>query len=269
MHNGDAMIDQQHEQPQSPVAAAAASTTAASSLSSCPAASQARLDANRRNAQSSTGPRTEEGKSRSALNATGSGWFARDLRVIEGQEELYLHFEQAWRDEMQPEGLSELEAFHDYVRAVWHKREIVAAQNEAIDAVAASGANPFNDPALARQLDRLHRYEREFEARAVRHSRELRRLQAERRAAAGDSQKRTQPPAAAAGVPQPPPGIPASVLRTLYVMEIETNHWNAQVRARKAGIDTTASVFDMPAVDDGSPREEPAPAAAAAVTGCD
>ena len=39
--------------------------------------SQARLEANRRNAKKSTGPRTEEGKRRSSLNAITHGMTAR------------------------------------------------------------------------------------------------------------------------------------------------------------------------------------------------
>jgi len=45
--------------------------------------SQARLDANRKNARRSTGPRTEEGKQASSKNDTRHGFFARLLPVEE------------------------------------------------------------------------------------------------------------------------------------------------------------------------------------------
>jgi len=45
--------------------------------------SQARIDANRHNAQLSTGPRTEEGKQASSRNATKHGFFARLLPIEE------------------------------------------------------------------------------------------------------------------------------------------------------------------------------------------
>lgn len=185
----------------------------------------------------------------SSNRTTPSGWFTRDLRVAEGQEELYLEFEQAWRTEIQPQGLLELEAFADFVRASWHKREVVAAQNEAI----ASSPSAFSngDAEFARQLDRLHRYERDFERRAAAHLRELRRLQSERALrAASQNEANYPPPPMAKPVPQkrsqsgrgvPPAGIPESVLCTLYTMQIETDHWNAQCRAIKAGILATPS----------------------------
>lgn len=136
----------------------------------------ARADANRRNAQHATGPRTEAGQARSSQNAVRSGWFARDLRVTDGQVQLYLEFEEAWLDELAPQGLLELEAFSDFLRAAWHKREVIDARNR----FTASFAAALLDGEAARQLDRLHRYQRDFERRANQALRELRRLQTER-----------------------------------------------------------------------------------------
>ena len=187
-----------------------------------------RADANRRIAQHSTGPRTEAGKARSSQNATRSGWFSRDLRVAEDKIELYLEFEEAWTNELEPHGLLELEAFSDFLRAAWHKREVIDAQNE----LTASSSAAFLDDALAKKLDRLHRYLRDFERRANQALRELRRLQTERAAA---EQKQTQPP------PPPQLDIPADLRLNLHIMEVETNHWNALLRARKAGLQTGAA----------------------------
>jgi hypothetical protein len=142
--------------------------------------SGARTDANRRNAALSTGPRTESGKARSAQNAVRSGWFSQRLQVAEGAGQLYLEFEQAWVRELAPEGLLELEAFNDFLRASWHKREVIEAQSQ----LAPSSPAAFLDEALARRLDRLHRYERDFERRANRALRELRRLRSVREPAA-------------------------------------------------------------------------------------
>ena len=192
--------------------------------------SSPRADANRRNAQLSTGPRTEDGKARSSQNAVRTGWFSRQLRLAEGQEQIYLDFENAWLDELQPSGLLELEFFHDFARASWHKREIIAAQNEAT----ASSAAAFLDESLAKALDRLHRYERNFERRAAVALRELRRLQTERARSIAPPKERSQRSSGHRATP--PPGLPDSVLRTLYTMEIETSHWNALLRAHKAGL---------------------------------
>lgn len=184
----------------------------------------ARTEANRRNAQFSTGPRTVEGKARSSQNARAAGWFARELR-LEGDEaaEAFSAFLEAWRTELQPQGLVELEAFDDFVRAAWHRREIVAAQNEAT----ASSPAAFLDDTLAKTLDRLHRYERDFERRAARHLATLRCLQSQRCPPEPPPQKQTQADAALTGLPAP-------VLQQLRILAIEASHWRAQLRAQRA-----------------------------------
>jgi len=164
----------------------------------------------------STGPKTPEGKACSSQNARKSGWFSQDLRVAENQQLAYAEFDAAWREELAPESLAENELFADFLRAAWHKREIVAAQNELT--ASAAGAAAFLNDAIARQLHRLHRYERDFERRAARHLAALRRLQAERAPAAT------------------PAGLSGETARQLYIMERETKHINAMLRACKAGI---------------------------------
>lgn len=205
--------------------------------------SDARVDANRRNAQLSTGPRSDAGKARSSQNAARSGWFSRDLRVAEGKEQLYIEFEESWHRELSPEGLLELEAFTDFIRAAWHKREVIEAQNE----VNVSSPSAFLDEAGRRQFDRLHRYERDFERRAKRAVAELRRLQTERALRARLSAQANPggtalPPLAGAKIliqkqtQAPPLNLPEDLRLHLHIMEIETNHWKALLRARKAGL---------------------------------
>lgn len=140
--------------------------------------SQLQVDANRRNALRSTGPRSAEGKARSSMNRLRSGWFARDLRVRPGDEERYLAFEAAWREALRPGGDDglELAAFLKFVRACWHKREVVAAQNES------SAALPevFLDREARREQTRLLTVERRFELQAKRALAALRRQRSER-----------------------------------------------------------------------------------------
>lgn len=205
-----------------------------------PSQQSSRADVNRQNAQHSTGPRTDAGKARSSQNATRSGWFTRDLRVAEEKIELYLRFEESWLHEIQPEGLFELEAFSDFLRASWHKREVIEARNQ----LAPAGASFLDDDReIARKFDRLHRYERDFERRAARALRELRRLQTERAAksnpaapaaGAGDTeaQAAAEPPLADAKVllqkrteaarrRSVPFTLAGDLCRDLYTMEIE------------------------------------------------
>src|SRR6516164_4834001 len=54
-------------------------------ITAAPATSQKRIDANRRNAQKSTGPRTPEGKSRSRFNGLKHGLTAK-VPVIPGED---------------------------------------------------------------------------------------------------------------------------------------------------------------------------------------
>ncbi len=170
--------------------------------------------------QTSTGPRTPAGKAASSQNARKSGWFARDLRLAGSQQSAYVEFEAAWREELAPATLAEDELFSDFVRAAWHKREIVAAQNE----LTVSAHAAFLDEALAKQLDRLHRYERDFERRAARHLATLRRLQAER---IREPQKRT---------PSPPESLSAEDQAQLYSLSVRSQFFNAMVRACRAGL---------------------------------
>src|SRR5438034_3302018 len=50
-------------------------------------ATEAQIEANRRNAQKSTGPRSEEGKEKSSRNATRFGLFTRQLLLPHEKEE--------------------------------------------------------------------------------------------------------------------------------------------------------------------------------------
>lgn len=68
---------------------------------------EAKLEANRENAQRSTGPRTDEGKARSALNA-GRHFLTGQTVVMPGDSlEIYAAFSKAFREEWQPIGQTE------------------------------------------------------------------------------------------------------------------------------------------------------------------
>ena len=66
-------------------------------------ASQARVDANRRNAQKSTGPKTPEGQQKSRANAIKHGLCS--LTVIAESEELIRERTEAFIARFQPEGV--------------------------------------------------------------------------------------------------------------------------------------------------------------------
>lgn len=114
------------------------------------AVSSARGDANRINAQRSTGPRTGPGKVRSSMNAVRHGLTARC--VIPGEDAAEFDaLLQAIRDEIQPEGPIESEAVAAVARALWGLRR--AARVEA---------DLLTRPMLAQHASRL-----DAEARAA------------------------------------------------------------------------------------------------------
>ena len=69
--------------------------------------SQRKIEANRRNAARSTGPRTEAGKKKVSLNAVKHGLTATTLVVLPHEdEEAYRHRLEAWTAELNPRGSS-------------------------------------------------------------------------------------------------------------------------------------------------------------------
>src|SRR4051794_10965429 len=66
--------------------------------------SQRKIDANRRNAKRSTGPRTEEGKDRVKLNALKHGLTARTVVLPHEDEEAYQRRREAWSKDLNPGG---------------------------------------------------------------------------------------------------------------------------------------------------------------------
>ena len=70
-------------------------------------ATPAQIAANRANAQSSTGPRTREGKAASSQNALSHGLTTCDLVVKSGEKDEFTQFTQDIWDEVQPLGVIE------------------------------------------------------------------------------------------------------------------------------------------------------------------
>jgi len=82
--------------------------------------SQRRIDANRRNAARSTGPRTEAGKSRVARNAVRHGFFAEPARWTLQQQRDFIETYDALRVDLRPCGIGEESCIwtlaHEYAR---------------------------------------------------------------------------------------------------------------------------------------------------------
>ncbi len=159
--------------------------------------SSARLEANRANAQLSTGPRSEEGKRTSSLNAVKTALTGVTVLLPTDDAAEYQRHIAAYEKEFRPVGIEESEFVQSLADISWRLRRIPALEM----AIYARGSVEFadhcadeNDPDVRRGLIELHThlvYEKQLrnlqlqEARLVRRrekeSAELRRLQQERK----------------------------------------------------------------------------------------
>jgi hypothetical protein len=97
--------------------------------------SQAKIEANRRNAQKSSGPRTAEGKERVRLNAVKHGLTATTVVLPHEDAEAYQERREAWTRELDPPGELGLYLADRVVRISWqldradaHERARLAAR---------------------------------------------------------------------------------------------------------------------------------------------
>lgn len=81
-----------------------------------------RREANRRNAQNSTGPRTAAGKERSSRNATRHGLLSQRMLLSDESEEELRALRHGMRQSLRPVGELEEELVERMVAATWRKR---------------------------------------------------------------------------------------------------------------------------------------------------
>ncbi len=87
-------------------------------------ATDKQLEANRRNAQASTGPRTAEGKARSNQNALTHGLTARNVFLAGEDPEEYRRLHEAATASLKPEGVLEHELIARIVSVLWRLRRV-------------------------------------------------------------------------------------------------------------------------------------------------
>ncbi|MFN7919936.1 MAG: hypothetical protein U0Q16_07560 [Bryobacteraceae bacterium] len=131
-------------------------------------ATAAQNEANRANAQHSTGPRTPEGKAVSSKNATTHGPFAATFAVAPEDEYEFGLLLELQREELRPQGVNEELVFANLVQAAWKTEKV-----RRLEAAALTEQNEAN-------LDRYSRYAARFERAYYRALAELRKLQTER-----------------------------------------------------------------------------------------
>jgi len=140
----------------------------------------AQLEANRANSQKSTGPRTPEGKARSARNAREHGLCASQLVVKPGQETEFDEMQAGLYVEILPVGGLEDELFKALIHAAWNQRRCRQAEADLQIKAAAKGLDPLLDPALEADLRRVDLYGRRAASAFHRNLKAIRDLQNER-----------------------------------------------------------------------------------------
>ena len=167
--------------------------------------SERQLDANRRNAAKSHGPKTPEGRAAVRLNALKHGFTAAEIVLPTVEEQIdFEQFRAAFEEEHQPVGPTEEVLVEDIVIARWRLNRIrkmepgffamslqdlnrrVKEQYANLDAQAHLALIVRDDAQSSNTLGKMSRYEGRFERTFYKALKELQRLQA-LRAAVSDS----------------------------------------------------------------------------------
>lgn len=139
-------------------------------------ASAAQVTANQANARFSTGPRTEDGKARSARNALRHGLTARELIVREDERADFETLRDEILAELAPEGAVETITFHELLHAAWNLHRYRRLEAESF----VGAADPLHDDRSDAFLERLARYQARAQRAYYRALKELRILQTNR-----------------------------------------------------------------------------------------
>jgi hypothetical protein len=91
--------------------------------------SEKQLEANRANAQKSTGPKTEAGKKRSSLNAFRHGLTGQVLVLPEEDREAFNQLAEKTMAELQILGEHETQLAKTYIMAIWNVQRAMAVQD--------------------------------------------------------------------------------------------------------------------------------------------
>jgi hypothetical protein len=123
----------------------------------------------------STGPRTPEGKARSAKNAIKHGFRSQAAFVPKGMEDQFDNLQSSLRAEIKPVGQLEEVSFRALLKAAWDMQRL---QDKLADP-SGDGSDPFEEP-YNYAYDHFLHYYKVSETSYHRHLRELRTLQAAR-----------------------------------------------------------------------------------------
>ena len=148
----------------------------------------AQHNANRRNAQASTGPRTEAGKAASSQNACKLHLFSTRNFVLPHEEAEYSELTTALWDRLNPQDALEGAYAIEILRATWRLRRCANVEADLVDKAFAIAEKRQEDPADATLYSSLNEIQTSVDRARTqalgilnRATAELRRLQTERR----------------------------------------------------------------------------------------
>ena len=140
----------------------------------------AQIDANRANAQLSTGPKSPEGKLASSSNALRTGLTSSKLFIRPADREAFDQLQLGLIEELKPQGPLQQHYFDVILHAAWNvQRTIVLEAAIQIEANAQGLVDALFDDTLSHALDRIYRYKKMHESSMRQATAELRRLQTE------------------------------------------------------------------------------------------
>ena len=149
--------------------------------------SELQRDANRRNAQRSRGPNTEEGKTVSSKNSLKHGLLSRDVVLPDEDAKAFAQLANRLGDALDPVGELELVLADRIIGLVWRLGRLGKIEAGILtDPDFVSGTVPtlgdafMRDSANANALSKLSRYETSMERSLYKALHELQRLQAAR-----------------------------------------------------------------------------------------
>jgi hypothetical protein len=140
-------------------------------------ASLAQIEANRVNAQLSTGPKSEEGKRASSTNAIKSGLTGSKLYIRADEQSEFDELLQLLTDQLQPGGIMQCQYFDLILHASWNIHRCMTLEAKLQSETTLEDA--MLDDGLARKIDRLWRYKKMHESTLRQATAEFRKLKTE------------------------------------------------------------------------------------------
>ena len=110
-----------------------------------PEQSTLRAEINRANSQNSTGPKTPEGKQRSALNALRHGLTSQIVVMPTEDLQAYQLHLASFTDEYHPEGATEAHLVQALSDTAWRLNRVAALETNLLTLAASNQPNPFAD----------------------------------------------------------------------------------------------------------------------------